>query len=643
MIRDGMRPQRTGSDPTIGTACPGRDRIARFVEGTLSPDDEDSLRGHTDVCATCRRLVADIGAGTGSVPFIAEPPKTREAEREGVIGPGALVGGKYRIARLIGTGGMGKVFAAVHVDLGHTLAIKVMHPEMARDADSVKRFLREGRAAALLKSDHAARINDVGRLPSGVPFLVMEYLEGEDLDRRRKRGPMQVEEVVDYMLQALAAITEAHGAGLVHRDIKPQNLFLAQLPDGRVRVKVLDFGLAKELPTLNRSNSALTTDNMILGSPHFMSPEQIRNPMNVDGRTDIWAVGATMFMLLAGQAPFTSNTIHGLLARILSDPAPRASDVRTDIPPALDIIIDRCMAKEVTARFQTVTELTAALREVFPGDASLAATRAGAVPATIQEAPPFTVADESAGEHFGATRVQPMSSAAIPPTIVETRPEQALPPTLVVAGGLPATLPLGVQSPGVPRTAPMTAAVVAPAHTKTAQSPVAPQEVRRAVPTLQSESVRPASPVSIPPEEPLARGAPPPPRKIVTSQRVAALALVMVSLGAAGVGFAAIRTWRAPHESTPAAFGSAAPAPAPPSSSSVAVPPSAPAAPSVSAAPSVAAAPSVSAAPPVSTALGAPQTSNTAPIPTAKKPQRPPPSGAAAAATATKDPYSWGH
>lgn len=204
-------------------------------------------------------------------------PPTRSSERELLVIAGSIIDGKYRVEREIGTGGMGQVFAAVHVELGHTVAIKVMHEESAAGTDAVRRFVREGRAAALLKSDHAVRINDVGRFPSGRPYLVMEYLEGEDLERLRARHVLAIDDVVDYMLQALSALAEAHDAGLVHRDIKPQNLFLARLSDGKLRLKVLDFGLAKELPTPEQPTSALTADHMLLGTPTFMSPEQIRN------------------------------------------------------------------------------------------------------------------------------------------------------------------------------------------------------------------------------------------------------------------------------------------------------------------------------------------------------------------------------
>lgn len=354
-----------------------------------------------------------------------QAPPTRSSERNEIVAAGSLIDGKYRVLREIGSGGMGQVFAAVHVELGHTVAIKVMHDASGPDTDAGRRFVREGRAAALLKSDHAVRINDVGRFPSGRPYLVMEYLEGEDLERLRARHVPPIEDVVDYMLQALSALAEAHDAGLVHRDIKPQNLFLARLTDGKLRVKVLDFGLAKELPSVDHDASELTSEHMMLGTPNFMSPEQIRNSISVDARTDIWAIGATMFSLLTGRAPYTSSTTHGLLARILSDPPPRARELRSDVPEALDDVIQRCMTKDLFARFQSASDLAAALR---------AATLS---PSTVSDDAPRTVQE---------SRPDDDDEEAVPtgPSLLE----DAVPATVVAPGALPETRRLPLSPSG---------------------------------------------------------------------------------------------------------------------------------------------------------------------------------------------------
>ena len=275
--------------------------------------------------------------------------------------PGFLIGHKYEVVRTLGSGGMATVVAARDTMLDQVVAVKVMHESMASDADHVERFLREGRAAALLKSEHTTRVYDVGRMPSGAPFLVMEYLDGEDLELVSARRPLTVDDVVDYLLQACSAISEAHKTGLVHRDLKPQNLFLAKGADGRTRIKVLDFGLAKDLERVN-SQEQLTTENMILGSPHFMSPEQIRAPNQVDKRTDIWALGATTYHLLAGEPPWSSPTVFGLIARIMAEPPPSIRTKRPDVPHALEALIVRCLERDPSKRFDTVDDLAIGLR-----------------------------------------------------------------------------------------------------------------------------------------------------------------------------------------------------------------------------------------------------------------------------------------
>ena len=389
-------------------------------------------------------------------------PPTQSSERDEALGAGSLVDGKYRIEREIGSGGMGQVFAAVHVELGHTVAIKALHESTAHDTDAARRFVREGRAAAQLKSDHAVRINDVGRLSSGRPYLVMEYLEGEDLDRLRARHVLAVEDVVDYTLQALSALAEAHDVGLVHRDIKPQNLFLARLPDGTLRVKVLDFGLAKELPSMDRASSALTTEHMILGTPNFMSPEQIRNSIAVDARTDIWAMGATMFVLLTGQPPFDSGTTHGVLARILADSPSRARELRPDVPEALDDVIQRCLAKDVFARFQSVADLGAALRAASPPSARARAT--DEAPRTVQDG-------------------RPDDDEAVVPTEQTPAVEDPIPATVLAP--LPATRRLPLEAPlSLPVATARLAGPLATMPTRTLPMPHVTTEVANAAAAL---------------------------------------------------------------------------------------------------------------------------------------------------------------
>ena len=291
--------------------------------------------------------------------------------RATTLSPGMVVAEKYEVIKLLGAGGMGAVYAARHVGLSHLVAIKVLQGDDIDDGD-VRRFLREGRAAAQLQNAHAVRIYDTDLLPSGLPFLVMEHLEGEDLGRLLfARGRLPVELAIACILQACEVIQEAHSLGIVHRDLKPQNLFLLGGPEDSPRIKVLDFGIAKILSAEVISASlAGTTDGALLGSPHFMSPEQIRSARSVDHRTDIWALGATLYKLLVGEPPFAASTVQRLLVEILSSEAPRVRASRPEIGAALDDVVARCLSKAPEARFPSVEALANALRAAMAAPAT---------------------------------------------------------------------------------------------------------------------------------------------------------------------------------------------------------------------------------------------------------------------------------
>ncbi len=217
-------------------------------------------------------------------------------EDAGLPKPGDLIAGKFRIERMIGRGGMGAVFSAQHEMLGQRVAIKMLLASVASNREVVARFLNEARLAARIEGEHVARVTDVATLDDGRPYMVIEYLEGSDLGQVLEAcGPLPVPEAVDYVLQALEALAQAHAQGMVHRDFKPSNLFLARRSDGTTLVKVLDFGIAKAArPLALEENQSLTKSNSMLGSPQYMAPEQLRNAKNVDAQTDIWAVGLTL-------------------------------------------------------------------------------------------------------------------------------------------------------------------------------------------------------------------------------------------------------------------------------------------------------------------------------------------------------------
>jgi serine/threonine-protein kinase len=279
--------------------------------------------------------------------------------------PGDVLAGKYRVESVLGVGGMGMVLLVRHIDLGQQMAIKVMMPGVIHDDQAAARFVREARAAAAIQSEHVVRIFDVGTFDSGLPYMVMELLRGQDLSQvlaHELRLPFET--AVDYVLQASHAIAEAHARGIVHRDLKPSNLFVTTRSDGTPLVKVLDFGISKALnPDVDAPTSGnLTATSAILGSPLYMSPEQVRNAKHVDARTDIWALGVILHELLTGAPAFSADTLPGICAAITADDPPPLTSMREDAPAELEAVLTKCLEKNVAKRYQTTRELMAALR-----------------------------------------------------------------------------------------------------------------------------------------------------------------------------------------------------------------------------------------------------------------------------------------
>jgi hypothetical protein len=294
----------------------------------------------------------------------------------GEIKPGDVLGGKYRIERVIGQGGMGIVAAARHIELHQRVAIKVLPVHLTPDADLVERFMREARAAARLRSEHAVKVVDVGARSNGSPYIVMELLEGEDLGALSERGPLPIPVAVDYILQACEAVAEAHALGILHRDLKPRNLFLTTKLHGKPLVKVLDFGLAK---SMNMQDRALTATATAMGSPQYMSPEQMKAARDIDFRTDIWSLGVCLYELVSAHVPFDAGAVPVLCAMVLKDDPTPLPTFRPDVPPALWAIIQKCLMKSPAHRFATVSELAAALEPFAPPEAQGAGLRIAAV------------------------------------------------------------------------------------------------------------------------------------------------------------------------------------------------------------------------------------------------------------------------
>jgi eukaryotic-like serine/threonine-protein kinase len=281
---------------------------------------------------------------------------------------GDILGGKYRVERLLGEGAMGIVVAATHIERGGRFALKVLNPGLAGSSVGLARFDREARAASRIVSDHVARVFDVGVTELGAPFLVMEHLVGCDLASALDTGgALPLEEAVLYVLQACEGVAIAHDHGIIHRDLKPANLFLTATKAGRPCVKVLDFGLSKL--SADTGAMSITTSCTILGTPLYMAPEQFASPREVNLRADVWALGVCLYELLTGEVPFCEKNIHRQYARIISNSAARPSLRRSDIPPALDDVVLRCLRRDPNARFASMRELAAALRASLSADA----------------------------------------------------------------------------------------------------------------------------------------------------------------------------------------------------------------------------------------------------------------------------------
>jgi serine/threonine-protein kinase len=269
---------------------------------------------------------------------------------------------KYRVERVLGQGGMGVVVAALHLQLEQHVALKFLLPGAAAVPEAVARFLREARAAARIQSDHVVRVTDVGTLDSGAPYMVMELLHGMDLSQVvRTTGPIAVTQAVDYMLQACEGVAEAHKFGIVHRDLKPSNLFLTRKSDGSPLIKVLDFGISKTTSVTGAGPLTLTATTAIMGSPLYMSPEQVRSAKDVDARTDIWSLGIVLYEFLSGAPVFNGDSASAVMAMIVADPPPPIRAVRPDVPAEVEAVILRCLEKDRTRRYANLGELAVAI------------------------------------------------------------------------------------------------------------------------------------------------------------------------------------------------------------------------------------------------------------------------------------------
>jgi eukaryotic-like serine/threonine-protein kinase len=302
--------------------------------------------------------------------------------------PGTIVLDKYRVVRELGVGGMSVVMCAEHVTLGTKVALKLLLPELAKLGDATVRFVQEARAGSKIPGEHVARVLDAGTLPDGRPYMIMEYLEGKDLGRYVKEGTrFPVEEAVDYVVQAAEALARAHAAGVIHRDVKPSNLFLTRRADGTALVKVLDFGISKVIED-SKESLQLTKTNAVMGSALYMSLEQMYSAKAVDHRTDIYALGVSLYELLSGAHPYTADSFSQLCVKVSLDPPEPLRKHRPDLPEELAEAIAVAYARDAADRYATVGRFAAALAPFASADtkaliASIRRFERGSQPAIV--------------------------------------------------------------------------------------------------------------------------------------------------------------------------------------------------------------------------------------------------------------------
>ncbi|MEP7120105.1 MAG: serine/threonine-protein kinase [Byssovorax sp.] len=360
--------------------------------------------------------------------------------------PGTVLLDKYRIVRELGVGGMGVVLCAEHVALGTRVALKFLLPEFAILPDAAQRFVREARAATRIHSEHVARVIDVGTLPGalaglpsprgpdgevltvaegggppGVPFIVMEYLEGKDLGRHLKsEAKISIHEAIDFVVQAAEALAQAHAAGVIHRDVKPANLFLSRNADGSAHVKMLDFGIAKVVEETAQHNLELTKTRAVMGSALYMSLEQMRSTKTVDYRTDIYSLGITLYELLTHTHPFMAESFSELCVKVSLDPPDPIGRHRPDVTDELAEVIAKAYARYPDDRYPTVAAFASAL-------APFAAAESQAMIAAIQR-----IDRAASGERPLVRMLTPLTNRAV---VTERPPPPPRVPWGVIAAG----------------------------------------------------------------------------------------------------------------------------------------------------------------------------------------------------------------
>lgn len=346
------------------TTCLEESMIWSFLHDEVATDEAAVMRGHVADCEECRELVAVLARSVTPAALDDTAVSGPSFPARLTIDPDAkadevLVDGKYRVVKSLGTGAMGYVVEATHVRLGTRVALKFLHRNIAENHEMQVRFRREARASARIQSPHVVRVFDVATREDGAPFLVMELLKGHDLATElRTRGALPAHEAVQFILQAIHALAEAHRLGIIHRDLKPANMFVIEGP--RRHLKLLDFGVSKEIRGSN-DEAFETAASSWIGTPRYMAPEQLKLAHLVDARTDIWGLGVVLHQLIAGQLPFAAQSLDAHCRAVLTEDPISLDKVRPDVPAELARVVRRCLSKDPSHRYASVTELATAL------------------------------------------------------------------------------------------------------------------------------------------------------------------------------------------------------------------------------------------------------------------------------------------